>query len=385
MSTFVGVDIYVWRNVYPPRPLKRSTVKLPKKEKNLKLVNGKWICDLTIRGKRIREFAGYTKDEARNTLAKLRLINLDSKLGISKPIKQDAPFSEFAEEFLELYSKPNKRSWRRDEFSLKSLKQFFKGESLQSLGAEKIERFKMARRSAVSAASVNRELACLKTLLSKAVEWGRLENNPAAKIKKFREPGGRERILSPEESRRLIEAASPELRPIILVALGTGMRLGEILSLERADIDFTRGIITIARSKSGRGRKVPMSGSVAAALGALPRRGDHVFYNPETGTHIKGVTRSFKSACRRANIAGVRMHDCRHTFASRALELGADIMTVSKILGHSSIQMTSKYLHPTGESMRLAVERMAETLGRTRQKDDMAKIESPVTVSKDSH
>ena len=367
-------------------------MKIPKKEKNLKLVDGRWAFDFTRRGKRYRRGGYMTKLQAAAALARTKTRMMDEELGLVKPKSEDVAFEKFGAEFIKLYSKPNKRSWQRDQLSLDVLTRFFKGKQLAAIGPAAIEAFKAKRRTEVTDSTTNRELAFLKTLFTKAVEWGKLERSPAAKVKKFREPAGRERILTQDETGRLLAAASADLRPVLIVALGTGMRRGEILSLRWTDLDLVRGLITVTTSKSGKARKVPMSGSVAAALGALPHRGEHVFHNPETGRPIRDVKTSFHAACRRAKkdpddekdpgITGVRFHDLRHTFASRALELGADIMTVSKILGHASIVMTSKYLHPTGESMRLAVERVDEFLGPTRQKVDTAKIERPAKDSK---
>jgi len=341
-------------------------------DRNLKFKDGKWHVDFTAQGKRIRQFGGYTKEQARNTLAKLRIERLDERLGFRKSGQGERVlFEKFADDFLEDYCKQNKRSWQRDEFSLNSLKEFFKGETLQSLGPEKIERFKAKRKVEVSPATVNRELACLKTMFSKAVEWGRTEKNPAAKVKKFRENPGRERILSPEEAQRLIECAGPGIRPVLIVALNTGMRRGEILSLKWADVDFGKSFILISDSKSRRSRKVPMNVFVYETLQKLPRTSaEHVFFNPETKSHIKGIRTAFKAACRRAEIKGVRLHDLRHTAASKMIEAGADLVTVSKILGHASIQMTMRYAHPTPENMRLAVSKLGEILGSTRQKLD---------------
>lgn len=112
-----------------------------------------------------------------------------------------------------------------------------------------------------------------------------------------------------------------------------------------------------------------MSGSVSAALGTIRRRSEHVFFNPETGRPIKDGKTAFHAACRRAKkdpedekdpgITGFRFHDLRHTVAVRALRGGADIMTVSRILGHSSILMTARYLQEDEESMRAAAEIVA--------------------------
>lgn len=366
----------------------------PKKEKNLKLVNGAWTCDLTIQGKRIRQFGGYTKQEARNTLAKLRLEKLDARFGLKKPIAE-VSFEEFADEFLDLYCKQNKRSWQRDELSLRSLKAFFKGGTLQSIGPEKIEAFKAQRRTEVSDSSVNRELSCLKTLCSKAVLWGKLETNPAARVKKLKEPPPRDRILTLEESRRLLRAASPDLRPILIVALGTALRRGEILALKPGDLDFTRGLISIRTSKSGKARQVPMSQVVAEALGGLPRRGEYIFHNSETGTHIKDVKTAFNAACRRAKknpndkkdpgITGLHFHDLRRTAATWMRRAGADLLLISRILGHSSLLMTQKYLCEDPGDVSQAFQKIGEILDLARLEVDRGEITESATDMKSIH
>jgi integrase len=346
-------------------------MKEPRKERNLKQIDGKWYIDFRFKGKRIRQFGGYTKDQARNTLAKLRIGKIDEQLGFKRPGQGEAvPFDKFAGDFIELYAKQNKKSWKRDEFSLNNLKAFFKGETLQSIGPEKIERYKAMRKSEVSPATVNLELACLKTLFNKAVEWGRTENNPAAKIKKFKLNNAREKILNGEEARRLIDFAPPALRPVLIIALKTGMRRGEILGLTWPAVNFIKSFILIENSKSGKARKVPMSPAVREVLKALPRVSDFIFYNPETKTHIKSVTTAFETARDKAEVSGVRFHDLRHTFSTWYIENGGDIVALSKILGHASIQMTLRYCNPTEEGMLRAVRKMDGILDPSGQKAD---------------
>lgn len=359
-----------------------------KRERNLKQSGGRWYLDFTFHARRVRKFGGFTKEQAQVALAKERLDRRDIALGLKKAEVEDIDFGTFADEFLELYSKPNKRSWQQDKLTLEGLKGFFTGQTLGSIGPAQVERYKAERKveaaknhgKTVSPATVNRSLALLKTLFTKAVEWGRIAANPAARVKNLKEPPGRERVATQDEARRLIEASDASLRPVIITALGTGMRKGEILSLKWADVDLVSGIIAVRMSKSGKSRKVPMSGAVAAALGAVPHRGEFVFWNAETKTRIMDVKTAFRAACARAKknpddekdpgIVGLRFHDLRHTFASRALELGANLVSVSRILGHASITMTARYLHASGESQRLAVEKVAEFLDPTRQKVD---------------
>jgi integrase len=260
-------------------------MKKPKGEQNLKFKNGKWYLDFTFKGKRHRPFGGFTKEQAKNTLAKFRIELLDEKLGFKKSnTGEPILFEKHADEVLELYSKKNKRSWARDELSLASFKRFFKGQMIQNVGSADIERFKVQRSAEfkrdidpkkkipISPATVNRELAFLKTVFNKAVEWGRLENNPAARVKKFREDNIKERILTDAEARQLIEACGPDLRPVIIIALNTGMRRTEILGLRWKNVDLRKGFIHIgvADSKSGRSRNVPINYAVFETLKGLP-------------------------------------------------------------------------------------------------------------------
>lgn len=359
-------------------------------EKNLRHKTGAmgfgWYIDFSMKlnGKkeRFRSFGGRTKEEARNELVRIRLEKYDEKRGLKRPGNvEPISFEDFAKEFLELYAKQNKKSWTRDETSLNSLLPFFEGETLQSLCPEKVERYKAKRRAEVEPSTVNREVACLKTIFNKAVEWGKIEKSSIQFIKKFKEDPGRERILNAEEVRRLIEYASPSIRPVLIVALNTGMRRNEILCLKLRDVDFIKEFIFIENSKSGKSRKIPMNAAVFAILNSLPHSSEYIFFNPETKTHIKGIKTAFKAACRRAEIKGLRLHDLRHTALSKMVEAGIDLVTVSKIAGHSSIQMTMRYAHPTPENMRRAVDVLNEILGQRGQKSDTSITSKPVTPS----
>jgi integrase len=201
--------------------------------------------------------------------------------------------------------------------------------------------------------------------------------NPARKVKKFRENGVKERILSPDEMRRLINAANRAIRPVLVMALNTGMRRNEILSLRWKNVDLVSGYIFIEDSKSGRSRKAPINGQVFEALSGLKQDGEYVFPNAETGTYIKDVKTAFRGACERAEIKGLRFHDLRHTALSVMVEAGIDIVTVSKIAGHASIQMTMRYAHPPPENMRLTVEKLGEIFQKVETKSRLSRSSGP--------
>lgn len=325
------------------------------KERNISLVDGRFYYDFTFGGKRHRGFAGHTRDQARNYVVKLKADLLDIARGFKKPAAAEVSFNTFADKFLRLYSKQNKRSWGRDEISLGHLKEYFGDKRLSDVGAEDIEGYKAKRRGEVSGATVNRELACLRTMFHKAVEWETVENSPFRGVRLFPEPPWRTRVCTPEEERGLIAAASPELQPIIIVAIGTAMRRGEILSLRWTDLDFAQGTISILASKNGKGRKVPMSGAVAAALGGVPHRGEYVFWNSETKTRTKDVKKPWATACGAAGIAGLRFHDLRHTALTRMSQAGVDHATLGQISGNTW-EGLKRYCHPSEELARRAVE-----------------------------
>lgn len=353
----------------------------PKKERNLKQIDGKWYLDFTFNKKRIRHFGGYTKEQAKNTLIKMKADKLDEKRGFKKPAKPNIDFMEFAREFIEIYSKQNKRSWGRDESSLKALEPYFKGKAIAEITPELVERYKAKRKVEVAAGTCNRELVFLKTLFNKAVEWGRLESSPVAKVKKFREPIYKVKILDAAEIKKLLDVSNSHLKPILIVALNCAMRRGEILALKWENVDLSKRRIHIEDSKSGRSRDIPMNNAVVEALSVISQHNKYVFHNPVTGRPLKSIKSSFRTARRNAKIKGLRFHDLRHTSATRLVEAGVDLVTVSKILGHSTIAMTVKYAHPSAENMRLAVEKLDEFYEQTRQKVDTAEIKKPASVS----
>ena len=144
------------------------------------------------------------------------------------------------------------------------------------------------------------------------------------------------------------------------------MRLGEILNLKWQDLDFNQKFIYIENSKNGEKREVPMNNfllKMMAQLKETSNYGDYIFSHKD-GSPLKGVYRSFKSACKRAGIKNFRFHDLRHTFASHLVMNGVDLKTVQELMGHKSFSMTLRYAHLSPDHKRKAV----EDLGNRMQK-----------------
>lgn len=338
-----------------------------RKDRSLYCKGGRWYTDFYFGYRRYRRYAGASKGQAQSFLARLKVELDNEKLGFKPPVeKVEVPFETFAAEFLKLYS-AKKRSYARDEDSMAHLKEFFKGETLQAIGSKDAEKYKEARQAAEpapAAGTINRELALLRTMFYKAVEWGDLGAYPLQKRDLLlKEPRFEPRILTDAEVGRLLEKAAPHLKPILTVLLNTGMRRSEALKLTWGDVDLRKKLITIKpeNSKSGKSREIPINSLAAETLRALGPglQTGRVFLGPES-KGIADVKTAFKSACRRAGIKRLRLHDLRHTAASRMIEAGADVFSVQQILGHSDIKITMIYCHPGMEVKRRAVEKLAE-------------------------
>lgn len=199
----------------------------------------------------------------------------------------------------------------------------------------------------------------LKQMFNLAISWGKTKDNPVQKVKFLREVRGVDRVLSSEEERALLQECVDHVKMAVILALNTGMRLGEVLSLTWLDVSLNKRVITVEKSKSGKTRSIPINSSLDEELHRYKRKvnhSDYLFFNDRTGRPIVSIKTGFVKAVRRAGIPACRFHDLRHTFATRLVLSGADPKTVSELLGHADIHMTMRYSHPTPEAKRAAVE-----------------------------
>lgn len=280
--------------------------------------------------------------------------------------KKKVTFREMADLFLEKYSKVNKKSWKTSDWVyLRRLKPYFGSYILSKISPEMIEEYKSERLSTgIKKCSVNREISCMRKIYNVAISWGYATANPLKEVRFYSERENiRERVLSEEEEARLLNESSQHLRPILLVAINTGMRKGEIFKLRWKNVDFEEREIRIPESKSGRERRIPVNSRLYALLYALKSQNgnsDYVFTNPETGNPYCDIKRAFSGACRRSGIEDLRFHDLRHTFATRLVKRGIDLVIVKELMGHSSIVTTQRYLHSQAKEKLRAVETLAE-------------------------
>jgi len=319
--------------------------------------NGKWWIDYRVEGRRKRECIGSSKKLAETVLAKRMTQIAENKfLDIKK--ESNIRFSQFACEFLEIYSKPNKRSWDRDEGMIKNLNQFFADDYLHDICSLKVEKYKISRSQQVSSATINKEVKLLKSILNRAVEWKKLEANPIVQVKLLKEQHHRLRYLEREEIVKLLKNCSPHLRLIAILALNTGLRRGEIKNLRWQDVDLTNNQICLLEQKNGRKEYVPLNQSSQAVLAMIQKHptSPYVFCNSMGKTYDWRT--AFRNAMRRAGITEFRFHDLRHTFASHLAMSGVDLNTIREIMRHTDFKTTLRYAHLSKDHKTQAVNRL---------------------------
>ncbi|MCY4383875.1 MAG: site-specific integrase [Nitrospinae bacterium] len=194
--------------------------------------------------------------------------------------------------------------------------------------------------------------------------------NPCLSVRRYR-TRKRERFLTPEEYRRLgraLRQAEDEIWPPAVAAIRllvlTGCRRGEILSLGWDDVDRTAGDLRLRDAKAGP-RMVPLTRPALRVLDAIPRSGDNpwVIAGQRPGKRLTGLHHYWRPIRERAGLSDVRLHDLRHSFASRALALGESLYTIGKLLGHTSVATSARYAHLMREAEREAAVRVGGSIG----------------------
>jgi len=247
-----------------------------------------WYFNFYYEGKRYNEKIGpVSKGVAEE---KLNIRRSEVIRGEWKPKRVRTPFDKFKEQYLE-WSEGNKKpsSSLRDESSLKHLSRFFGGKALSEISSFMVEKYKLTRKEEKAGpATINRELGCLRHMFNMAIKWKKAPVNPVKEVKFLKEPKEKDRILIDEEEGRLLEAIrtghkSKHLEPIIITALNTGMRKGEILNLKWSNVDFKNGVIIVEGTKNGEIRKIPMNKKLTETLGSAKKASKSEYVFSENG------------------------------------------------------------------------------------------------------
>jgi integrase len=217
---------------------------------------------------------------------------------------------------------------------------------------------------------VVRYLASLSVCMTYGLEdLGWLENNPVQDVRKPTPERGRVRFLSPQEQQRLLLACeaspNPHLLSIVIVALSTGARMSEILTLTWSQIDFKQKAIRLEHTKNGERRTLPLAGIALDTLKAMAkvRRMDTTLLFPrKDGKQPIEIRKHWMKLIKQAELENFRFHDLRHTAASCLAMNGASLLDISTILGHKTMAMVKRYAHLTEQHTHSVVERMNEAI-----------------------
>ncbi|MBI1320211.1 MAG: tyrosine-type recombinase/integrase [Candidatus Hydrogenedens sp.] len=249
----------------------------------------------------------------------------------------------------------------------------FRDRRLDSITTRDVQQFHAKVREGRSPTTANHHLIVLKAMLNLAVKWEMIARNPCIGVKKFQEPQGRDRYLTQDEVKRFLAALEGAENPVVAsglrMLLFTGLRCREVYDLRWDDVDLEAQSILLRMTKSGKSRRVYLS---AAAMDEIllmqsQRKKGHpyVFPGKLANKPVAQPNRTFKTACKRAKISDMRIHDLRHTFASHMVQSGASLFEVQKSLGHSSSQMTQRYAHLADSSLRDRADQTANRLTGT--------------------
>jgi integrase len=310
-----------------------------------------------------------TKRKAQEALAARQGEVVQGRFDIAKT-ERPIPCRDFFKNYIK-YAKSNKKDWRQDERrGEKHLLPEFGDLPLSDVTPWKIEKYKSRRVNEGAAKStVNRELALLKTVFSKAVIWGKAKDNPVKRVKLYRENNRRERFLTEEEAHKIIEAAGDPVKYFIIIGLNTGMRRSEILGLRWPDISLEQKTIILKDDKGGTGRKIPINSYLVQVLKSMPKLDDtYVFPGLKQGKHMVDIRESFRVAVEASKIKNsknVIPHTLRHTYASWLAMKGVDLFTVQYLMGHKTIAMTQRYSHLCPDHKRQATEQISAVFSNT--------------------
>jgi integrase len=328
--------------------------------------NSYQIDYLDPHGKRVRLAFKKKKDAVAELGKRVSLIAEKRYLDVKKDYK--ITFEELLEKYEENFK--NQASFiNYKAFFLENFKTYFGEHTLLChIRYVQLETYRNDLRSKLTRlgglrkeATINREIACLHHMFRKAVEWDMMEQSPFGRGKSLllKENNHRIRYLTEDEITRLLQECQSSKRKhlyrIVVCALNTGMRKGEILDLRWNQI--RNGFIYLEKTKTKNRREIPVNEELAAMLKGIKKEegltSEYVFTYARHA--IDRVDRAFRGALTRANIQDFRFHDLRHTAASHLVMRGASLKDVQEILGHKTMTMTLRYAHLSQEHKKKAV------------------------------
>lgn len=338
--------------------------------------DGRYEMQITVgtnsAGKRIRKsFYGATKREVTKKRDKwVKETDIYKELDVGKTEE----FSKWTDIWLETYKKPTVREYTYENTYKsrveKYLKPYFKNRPLDSITQMDVQQFFNEHRD-MSLASLKTLRITLSNIFKKANLNGLCVKNPVEDIKLSSTQVKKEKkAFNAEQQRKAIDWSTKNNYYEIIIALKTGLRRGELFGLKWSDIDFDNKIMYISRSisppikgkvdedlktKSSK-RALPIDDELIDVLKTMPKSGENLFNDVSVNAFAKRATKKLRQMSRECNLPYLTLHELRHSCGTVLREQGVDIYSISKVLGHSSINVTSAiYVHNDVEVLRQAL------------------------------
>lgn len=333
-----------------------------------------WWMSFTYNGKQIRR-STETKDKK---LAEKIYAKVLTTVAEGKWFDIDYSNQKTLKEMIERYDKEytihrKYYSQKRERSIFKHLYSYFGetctlGEIEQRIGS--YEQFRKAK--GLAPATIVKELGLLRTMFNIArKQWRWKVDNPVSEIKLPKVRNERVRYLSEDEHRRLFDALEQSeekwLKPLVIVAIDTGLRLSNLCALRWFEVNMLSRMITIDAEamKNDDYLGIPLTDRAFKVLKELRKTqslSGHVFHHNGKQLYDRKVQRAFRDVLTKAKIGNFHFHDLRHTFASYLRQRGVDLHTISKLLGHKDLRMTKRYAHLNVDSLRGAISRLNITI-----------------------
>ena len=286
-------------------------------------------------------------------------------------LRNEITFGELFADYMERYSKVHKRSWQYDEREVNNHLSHWFNRKISAIKNNDVQKLhtQLGKNNGIYAA--NRLLERIRSIFSKAIEWGWDGVNPANGIRKFKEKS-RDRFLQPEELPHFFEALSQETneaaRDLFMLALLTGARKSNMLAMRWDEINFMQRIWRIEETKNDEPQLIPLSPQAIEILESRKSDGDSewVFPGPGKSGHIADPKKAWKRILQSAGIEDLRIHDLRRTLGSWQAAAGANSYIIGKSLGHKSQQSTAVYARLNIDPVRASINQATDDMLKLR-------------------
>ena len=329
-----------------------------------------WYLSYTINGKRVKKKIGKSKKIAEIALKEIEVKLAKNEIGIVEHVlKLDMLIKEYMDS---IKARNSTATVTRYLEIIGHFKRFLKENHphirlTRQVNQKIVEEYVAMRNKIRKSKTVNDELTVLKAIFNMAVRREYVRKSPLQNIKPLKERDSKPpQFLTREQIEKVLDSCKDEsFKDVLVMYLHTGMRKGELVLLEWANVDFNNSVINVVNWKTYRNsldkyRVIPMSAKLEATLKKirkLNRPGKFVFTDEEVGRHNKNYLRNrFMRLTRKCGMPEfTSIHSLRHTFASHLVMKGVDLATVQKLMGHASIETTMKYAHLAPDHLRAAI------------------------------